>query len=504
MSYLSVVDHLGRKIPTASLSSGGRVYEGAGTGRRMSTWGLSSAGPNTAMWGSLSALRSRVRELRRNNPNANGGVESYVSNLIGTGITPEWQLDDADLKERIHTLWEDSVSEMDADGTSDFYGLQALAATGVIESGEILARLVPRPSTEDLAVPLQIKLLEADHLDETYESVAPNGNMIRMGIEYDAEGRRAAYWPFKDHPGEQFLGAKSTDRVRVPASEMLHVFLPHRPGQQRGLPWLSSIIMRLYELDQYEDAELVRKKAAALIGGWIKEPPGQSGLGINPLGTANTTEDPFGRELVAMEPGTYGKLPPGWDVVNSQPADVGPNFIEWVKQNLREIATGIGITYEQLTGDLSGVTFSSIRAGLNEFRRRCEMLIWRVFVFQFCRPFARRWMDVAVASGRLAIPGYLANRRLYNRVEWNPCAWEYVNPVDDVMTDILSCRAHFTSRTKVIRKRGYDRQSIDREIEQENKTADEKGFVSDCDPRKTAKSGSQQDAEKKAVTTTRN
>jgi capsid protein len=82
-----------------------RAYEGATTGRRLGNWGLGSAGPNNALSGSLSQLRSRSRDLVRNNPWVANGFRSLASNLVGCGITPRWILDDAELKKSIQQKW---------------------------------------------------------------------------------------------------------------------------------------------------------------------------------------------------------------------------------------------------------------------------------------------------------------------------------------------------------------------------------------------------------------
>ena len=78
-----------------------RAYEGATTGRRLGYWGLTSAGPNTALSDSLSQLRSRSRDLARNNPWVANGFRSLASNLVGCGITPRWILEDTELKQTI-------------------------------------------------------------------------------------------------------------------------------------------------------------------------------------------------------------------------------------------------------------------------------------------------------------------------------------------------------------------------------------------------------------------
>jgi capsid protein len=116
-------------------------------------WGTSTAGPDTALYGSLTTLRSRSRQLVRNDPNAAGGIDILVANLVGTGITPRWLFDEADLKAEIQELWEDWVQEADADGLLNFYGLQALASRALIEAGEVMVRFRPRRPEDGLSVP---------------------------------------------------------------------------------------------------------------------------------------------------------------------------------------------------------------------------------------------------------------------------------------------------------------------------------------------------------------
>jgi lambda family phage portal protein len=118
-------------------------------------------------------------------------------------------------------------------------------------------------------VPLQLQTLEAEHLDASNNKPLANGNFIRGGIEFNRLGQRVAYHLYREHPGDAMLFGASKETVRVPAEEVLHIFKPQRPGQIRGEPWLGRVLLKLYELDQYDDAELVRKKTAAMFAGFI-------------------------------------------------------------------------------------------------------------------------------------------------------------------------------------------------------------------------------------------
>lgn len=490
--YLSpILDQYGNPIQSPELSASSGDFEGAATGRRMANWGLSTSGPNTALMGSLSSLRSRTRKLTINNPLGSGAIDSFTSNMIGQGITPRWQLADKGLKEEIQLLWSDWINDADADGTSNFYGLQALMARAMMDAGEVLSRFVHRDPDLGLSVPLQLQSIEADHLDPAYNTLTDSGNEIRMGIEMAKTGGRTGYWIFRDHPGETFMTGNYAERIRIPASEMQHVFRPLRPGQLRGRPWLTPVIVELKEIDECVDAELVRRKTTAMFGGFIKkvEGAGPGGFPI-PMPGRGVGPDDNGVQIYALEPGTFPKLPPGYDVVFSQPHDVSGNYVAWIKQQLRDIAKGIGITYEQLTGDLEGVNYSSIRSGLLEFRRLCRMIMAQTLVFQYCRPVVNRWMDTAVLSRAIRIKDYFDNPRKYKRVKWMPDGWDWVDPMKDVKAAVIERRAGFTSRARIISERtGEDVEVIDQEIAEENNRADEKGLVYESDARVTSGSG---------------
>ncbi|GHU14653.1 hypothetical protein FACS189449_11650 [Alphaproteobacteria bacterium] len=101
----------------------------------------------------------------------------------------------------------------------------------------------------------------------------------------------------------------------------------------------------MHDLDQYEDAELVRKKTAAMFAGFVTR--------LDPEDNVFGDQRDVGSDFCGLEPGTMQFLEPGEDVKFSSPADVGGTYEVFIKQQLRAISVGLGITYEQLTGDLS-------------------------------------------------------------------------------------------------------------------------------------------------------
>jgi lambda family phage portal protein len=464
---------------------GGRgtpVYDGVGFGRRTLAWMPGNLGAVATLAYAQDALRAKSRDLVRRNAWAAAGLEAFVSNAIGTGIKPQSMVADPSLREAIHAAWWDWCEEADAAGLTDFYGLQALACRAMLEGGEVFLRIRYRRPEDGLAVPMQVQVLEPEHVPVTYHAVADNGNTIRCGIEFDSLGRRVAYWMHRTHPNDALLTPMSGQGgnllpVRVPAGEVIHLFRPLRPGQIRGEPWLARAIEKLNELDQYDDAELVRKKTAAMFAGFITRLSPEDNLMGEGLPDAN------GVALAGLEPGTLQILEPGEDIKFSAPADVGNSYPEFMRQQFRAVAAAMGITYEMLTGDLTQVNYSSIRAGLLEFRRRCEAIQHGVIVHQLCRPIWRAWMDQAVLSGVLTLPGYGRRRRDYQAAKWIPQGWQWVDPLKETEALKSAIRAGLMSRSEAISANGYDAEDIDREIAADNQRADELGLVFDSDPR---------------------
>jgi len=443
-------------------------YNSTGSGLATKGWEPGDAAINALVAGGGDALRRQSRDMARRNPWAANAIESFVANAIGAGIVPQPKHPDPVVKQRLQELWLRWTDDADAAGLTDFYGLQSLVCRAIIEAGECIARLRSRRKEDGLTVPIQIQLLEPEHLPLHERRELPNGNRVRWGIEFDQIGRRVAYWLYREHPGEEPLFFTSLDMARVPAESVLHLYKPLRPGQHRGQPWLTPVLLALYELEKYDRAELVRKAIATMVVFFEQD---HTVEGPSIFGRDGET-DSNGVPIQGLEPGCYVRVPPGRTVEHSKPVDVGGMYVEFMRAQLRKIAAGIGVTYEQLTGDLTGVNYSSIRAGLLEFRRRCEQFQHQVMVYQFCRPVWRAWIDAAALAGVIDARDYARSPEAYLDVEWQPHAWEWVDPLKDAEAEILLIDNLLKSRTRAIKGMGYDPEVIDREIAEDQARED--------------------------------
>jgi lambda family phage portal protein len=424
-----------------------RRFDGAAGGRRWSS-NPTFHDINAEILTAAMPVRRRAAYYARNNAWATNGVSSLVANLVGAGIRPASQHPDPKVRALIAKAWARWCRSADADGLTDFYGLQACAVRQMIEGGECFSRF------ETESTSLKVRLLDPDMVDLAITRELDGNRRIVGGVEFDAQGRRTAYWVSPKRPGQLFT--ITMPPIRIPAADMTHLFAPLAPGQVRGVSWLAPILLRLHEIDQYEDAQLVRQKVSAMFAGFITDQQGGASATFEGQQTGSVLES-------GIEPGMLKVLPQGLDIKFSDPASVG-DTVEFLRLQLRSVAAGLGVPDHLLTGDLSQVNYSSIRAGLVEFRRRIELLQYSVIIHQFCMPIWRRFIIGVVLSGAIDAPDFESSPDDYLAVEWYPPTQEWVDPFKDAQAEALAVANGFKSRRQVVMERGYDIETLDEEI----------------------------------------
>lgn len=456
------------------------VYEGASQTRRLRGFIAPTIGANSSVVYSLTSLRDRSRASVRNDGYSRGAIDRHVSNLVGTGIVPQSRAEDAAFRARLHQLWFDWTDQADADGYRDFNGLQALAARGWMEGGEMFLRLRPRLPQDGLTVPLQIQLLEPELVPHDYTTVAPGGNPIRAGIEFDAIGRRAGYWCWKARP-EQLDPVLPGAMVRVPADQMVHLFEPLRAGQIRGLPQLTQSLVELFDINGFKDATLLRQKLSNMLVGTFTPAPADLAEEIDPM-TGQPIQTTDGQTTLALEPGTMIETPPGVGVEwSTPPAAMG--YADFIREQLMAAAVAADVPYEVLTGDMRGINDRTVRVILGEFRRRVEQRQHHTLVFVMLRPIWLAFIERAILAGALEVPAaYWDDPTPWVRVEWLPPTWPYLHPVQDVQYRVELNRAGYTSRSRIVKEvTGADAEVIDQEIAADKARADALGLQFDSD-----------------------
>lgn len=460
-----------------------RRYEGAEAGRRNENWRATSASSNVEIARDIVKLRNRASDLVRNDATAKRGLKVKALHIVGTGISPKSATGDSALDRYIDDQFELWQQHAGADGVTSWYAQQTVVIQSALERGEVLAVRVPRRYKE-MPVPLQVEVLEGDHLDHTltgeasYTIAAADllpGHYLHQGVEFDAGGRRVAYHCWKDHPGESgMLALNRMARTRIKAADLCHVYKPTRPGQVRGVTELASVIMTLRQMSLYKDADLERKGTEALVCGVVTNAPaGRPGVGD----VSTFTRDDGTTEAVSdLVSGGLLNIPLGTSVDFSHPTPTDP--VGPLKGYLQAVASGLDITYEFLSSDLSNTNLSSIRYGSLPMRVDTWQWQWLVMIPLYCQRVWDWWVDAAIASGVLPPrPGGYP-------VKWSPPAWEEIDRLKEAMATVLEIRAGLRSYQDSVAGKGESwRETID-EMSQFIAYMDKKGISFDSDPRR--------------------
>ncbi|WP_149539300.1 phage portal protein [Siccirubricoccus phaeus] len=451
---------------------------------RTSTWAPSGGSANTEVGMAAATVARRARDAVRNDPYASRIVDLWTGNAVGAGITTRWP-DDA--HGRAWQRWAESTA-CDVEGRLDLYGLQALVMRAVVESGECFVRFLMTAPSPANPIGLRLQVLEADHLDTARNGMVDGAPTIQ-GIALGEAGAPIGYWLHRMHPGAAWIlpGSAWQSSQRIPASEVLHIYRKRRPGQLRDVSWLAPVLLRLRDLGDYEAALLMKAKIEACLAAVVTEEGDEALTGT----AAGLLRDAQGRTVESFEPGMilYRRGMGSVEVVNPSG---GGSHAAFARRALEAAAVGAGLTYDQVSGDLTQANYSSLRAGKIEFRRLCEQMQYGMLIPMLVRPIAERFHRQGALLG-------LWDADMPDGVSHVPPAHEMIDPLKDTTALIAQVRAGFVPQPEAAGAFGYDFRAAVEMIREANALLDDAGLALDTDPRRVAKSGAAQDAAQMAA-----
>jgi lambda family phage portal protein len=245
------------------------------------------------------------------------------------------------------------------------------------------------------------------------------------------------------------------------------------------------VLLRFKDFDEFEDATLMKQKVAACLAAFITDPDGS----MEPLGVAKPGgTEPNTPELDALGPGALINLPAGRSVEMVEPPTAS-DYEPYSRTVLRAIATGLGVTYEDLTGDYANMPFSAARMSRLRHEARIHDWRWRILVPQFCAPVWNWFMQAAVIANQVP------ETALEMRAQWTPPPLPMVDPTSEGRAAMQLIRSGISSWSEEVRARGFDPEELAKEIAADNARFDRLGIIIDSDPRKMTQAGQAQPAE---------
>lgn len=418
-------------------------------------------------WGQAAA---RTMEALHNNGWIAGAVEKSTAAMIGDGLRPNLKPDfrwagwddrqTADwgrlAQERFQT-WARNPYECDAGGRYTLAQIQAASVRAWYGTGEALAQFptVWRPGG---SWGTKVRLLPPTWLSQ--KSYSPE--RIEHGIILDAN-RATVGFVFNVR---EFSGAIVERRVAARDGfgrpMIVHVF-DGAAGQIRGITPFAPILKVLRNYDQLSDATLTAAMIHAIFAATVESEYPTSDV-LDALRTADEAEgmsSPEAEELsrfdefmgqkvgwhkhVDINLGNHGKiahLMTGEKLHLQGSEHPNSTYEPFANFLLREIASCSGNSFEDLTGDYRGATYSSVRMSIAK--------LWPVTLYRrnhvpgpISQAALEAFLEEEVDSGALVIPGginaFVANKAAVCRAEWH-------GPPKPQADDQKAAKAHQTYR----------------------------------------------------------
>ncbi len=418
-----------------------------------------------------SRLRDYARWLDENSDLVIGGLDVLVNNIVGTGIAIEPQVQTRKgatvktLNKKIRVLWDDWCRSPDITRGSTFDELQRLSCRTWLRDGEVFSEHIQGPvrANRGRKVPYCVRAIEPDWLPFELNEQKPS--RITHGIEKDPDGIPMAYHFYVDLGDPLYQRYSTTfDVRRVPAERVSHLKFSRRLNQTRGVSILHGVIYRLDDIKDMEDSERIAARIAAdFTAAIIRNPDLIDDMPTNNLDAeSGDVSDRYKNRYLEMGPGqVWDSLLPGEDVKGIGLDRPNTNLIEFLADQHRRVAAGLGCSYSSLSKRYDG-TYSAQRQELVE-QMPTYGRMRNAFISQFVMPIYERFLFWAVETGVLSIPRTVDPESIA-RADFRAPAMPWIDPKKESDAAATDVEQGFKSRRMVIRERGYDPDLVDQQI----------------------------------------
>ena len=512
----------------SALNGGRGTYSGAPYdaadlyGQHMAAWTPALWSPDGELNPYRDRIVSRVRDMVRNDGWASGAVTRILDNAIGPNLRPiakpdhkylahytgnaafdaEWAKDFARAADANWRSWaSDPGHWCDASRNQNFSQMMRTAFRHKLVDGDALAILQWLPKRVSLGRArycTAVQVVDPDRLSNPQLNF--DGQVMRGGVEIEEEtGAAIAYHIRKAHAGDWFSAVKSLTWERIARETawgrpvVVHDFDGDRAAQHRGGSGIfAPILQRLKMLVKYDGVELDAAIINSIYGAYVESPfdaqlvkdalddgddEGRGQL----LGYQGARQEFHNDSSLMLGDSRIPILFPGEKINMVAPTRPNSNFGAFEGAVLRNVATGLGLSAQQVSNDWSDVNYSSARAALLEAwktmtRRRHD------FSYGFAGPIRSAWLEEAMSVDDLPLPRgivpetFAECRTAYSRCRWlgPPLGW--IDPVDERTGAVIGMDAGFQTLEDVCGDQGLDYEEVLEQRAHEIKMFDKLGI----------------------------
>ena len=398
-----------------------RGYDAASHGRLNAGWRVFNESAELTDRYSRDVIRARARDLERNSDIAQSVIHAFRRNVIGKGYKLQAKTESELLNDQLDKLWKQWCRKENCDITASqsFTQIMRMAVTRKQVDGGIL--FIKRYTRGGL-VPFKLQMIEVDELDTTASIPRHKGNTVVSGIEYDPARRAVGYF-IQQYDVE---GWKLTTPVYIEAKHVIPYWTKHRPSQLREVSDLSPTITRVRDTNEFITAVSVKERIAACLAVFIKRAIPAGGFGRGGTRTPDGGLDYEGKKLA---PGMIQSLGAGDEIQVVDPKGSGSDAAGFLKTQQGLIAAGQGLSYEAVSRDMSGATYSSARQNAiedeNTYTEDVELLT------DFMSEVYETFVISCYLSGLVDMPGFWDKKAEYLSHTWTKAPKKWIDPAKE-------------------------------------------------------------------------
>lgn len=407
-----------------------RNYDAAGHDRLNANWRVINESAEMTDRFGRDTVRARARDLERNSDLMNAVTGAYKRNVFGAGYRLRAASGDKELDTNLEKLWKVWCKKKNCDvtGTQSFNAMMRMAIQRKKIDGGIL--FLKRYVSGGL-IPFKLQAMEVDELDLTATAPRSKGNKVVGGIEYNAYNRPVGYF-FQQYSID---GMNINNPIYVEAKDVIFYYTKHRPSQIREISDMTPTITRIRDANEFMRAVSVKERILSCLSVFIKRALPQSGLGRGTGGgtggsfRGNAGRPEYEYQGKTLTPGMIQYLNQGDEAQVVNPSGQATDASAYIKQEIRLIGAGQGLSYETVSRDMSESNYSSARQGMIE--DELTYMDDREQLLEIMDEIYESFVISLVLAGKVDLPDFWANREKYLEHSWIQAPKRWIDPLKE-------------------------------------------------------------------------
>lgn len=442
-------------------------YDAAAPWRNSANWIPADGRAEEINRRSRSFLRTKARYLERNSEIVNSVLNAYLRNVVGKGFNLQVKTDDTEWNSLLESAWREWCKPGNCDVTGQYSLTEILSMIvrrKLVDGGILLVKIYDK----DAKIPFQIQLREVDDIDSFGQLKSPQGNLIVDGIEVNKYGKPLSFY-LKQYDWETLL---QTESERVSADRVYYLFEKVRPTQIREITRFARTLDKINDLDEFFQAVIFAQKITAAVAIFITSDDYSAG-GIGRSGSVAGSGSGKGNDVgTRIDPGSIKKLNPGEKVESLVPSGQTSELNNFNLSMMRQISSGQGLSYEQVTRDVSQVNYSSARQNLLED--------WKVFsaeqqflIEHFLDDVFEQVVKSAILKGFIPaekLPrDFWKNPEVYLKHQFVGQSMPWIDPYKEALANQIMLASYQMTLQEYCAKTGRDYEEVIEQLLKENK-----------------------------------